>query len=139
MVFNVFVSDPNAVSRMALCLVRTRAPVAAQPGSVCPAGTVRNGMGICGRYLSSDPDGRSRLSRHRPVCLRLLPGVGVGTGGRRLAVASSRTSPGALAGSGIRATEHDRTRYPARCTAGSAGSARLVCHVHGYHRILSVI
>lgn len=147
----VFVSGPNAASRMALSLVRTRAPVAAQPGSVCPAGTVRNGMGIaqkfsserrkrCDRYLSSVPDGRSRLSRHRPVCLRLLPVGGVGTGGRRLAVASSRMSPDALAGSGIRVTEHDRTRYPARCTAGWAGSARCqVCHVHGYHRILSVI
>lgn len=139
MVFNVFVDGSNAVSRMALCLVRTRAPVAAQPGSVCPAGTVRNEMGICDRYLSSVPDGRSRLSRHRPVGLRLLPGGGVGTGGRRLAVASSRTSPGAPVGSGIRATGHDRTRYPARCTARSAGSARLVCHVHGYHPILSVI
>lgn len=136
----VFVSGPNAGSRMALCLVRTRAPVAAQPGSVYPAGTVRNGMGICDRYLSSGRDGRSRLSRHRPVCLRLLPGGDVGTGGRRLAVASSRTSPGALAGSGIQATEHDRTRCPARCTAGWAGSSSCrVRHVHGYHRILSVI
>lgn len=133
------VSGPNAVSRVALCLVRTRAPVAAQPGSVYPAGTVRNEMGICDRYLSSVPDGRSRLSRHRPICLRLLPGGGVDTGGRRLAVASNRTSPGALAGSGIRATGHGPRRYPARCTAGSAGSARSVCHVHGYHRILSVI
>lgn len=130
---------PNAGSRVALCLVRTRAPAAAQPGSACPAGTVHSGMGICDRYLSSVPDGRSRLSRHRPVCLRLLPGGGVGTGGRRWAVASSRTSPGAPAGSGSRATGRDRTRCPARCTAGSAGSARSVCHVHGCHRILSVI
>lgn len=38
---------PNAGSRVALCPVRTPAPVAAQPGSVCPAGTVRNAMGIC--------------------------------------------------------------------------------------------
>lgn len=135
----VFVCGSNAVSRVALCLVRTRAPVAAQPGSVCPAGTVRNEMGICDRYLSSVPDARSRLSRHRLVGLRLLPGGDVGTDGRRLAVASSRMSPGALAGSGIRATGHDRMQYPARCTAGSAGSARLVCHVHEYHRILSVI
>lgn len=74
-------SCPSAASRRALCPVRTPAPVAAQPGSVCPAGTVRNVMGIvrgvssvrhkhCDRYLSSVPDGRPRLSRHRPIGLR---------------------------------------------------------------------
>lgn len=142
--------SPNTVRRSALCPVRTPAPVAAQPGSACPAGTVRNVMGIvrvassvrykrCGRYLSSVPDGRPRLSRNRPICLRWLPGGGVDTGGRRSVGVSSRTSPGARASNGIRATGRGRLGYPVRSAAGSVGSARLVRHVHGCHRILLVI
>lgn len=130
--------SPNAVRRSALCPVRTPAPVAAQPGLACPAGTVRNVMGICGRYLSSVPDGRPRLSRNRPICLRWLPGGGVDTGGRRSVGVSSRTSPGARASNGIRATGRGRLGYPVRLAAGSVGSARLVRHVHGCHRILLV-
>lgn len=92
----------SALYTVALCLARTPSPGAAPPGWVCLVGTVRNAMGICDRCPSSGPDGHSRPSRHPPVCLRLLPGGGVGSDGHRLAEASIRTSPGALGDNDIR-------------------------------------
>lgn len=124
---------------MALSRARTRVPGAAWPGWVCPAGTVRTGMGICGQCLASDPDGHSRPSRRRPLCSRWMPGRGVDSDGRRLAAASTRRSPGALASNDSPATGYGWRVCPPCPAAGSVGAARRANRVREYHRILSVI
>lgn len=137
-ILDFFVSF-SAGSSVASCLARTRVPGAAQPGWVCPAGTVRTGMGICDQCPASGPDGHSMPSRPRPVCSRLMPGRGADSGGRRLAAASTRTSPGAPAGSGSPATGCGWPACRPGPAAGSVGAARTANRVRGYHRILSVI
>lgn len=65
-----------------------------------------------------------------------MPGRGADSGGRRLAAASTRTSPGAPAGSGSPATGCGWPACRPGPAAGSVGAARRVNRVRGYHRIL---
>lgn len=136
---NFYVCSFSAVRKAASCLARTRVPGAARPGWVCPAGTVRTGMGICGQCLASYPDGHSKPSRRRPLCSRWMPEHGADSGGRRLAAASTRKSPGALAGSGSPATGCGWRVCPPCPAAGLVGAARRANRVREYHRILLVI
>lgn len=65
-----------------------------------------------------------------------MPGRGADSGGRRLAAASTRTSPGAPAGSGSPATGCGWPACRPGPAAGSVGAARTANRVRGYHRIL---